>query len=135
MPASFFDSNVLLYFASSDPAKAARAEQVMRPGGVISVQVLNEIASVARRKMKLSWAETHDVLGLVRAQFQVEPLTIETHELGVELAERHRLSIYDSTIVASAILAECDTLLSEDMHDGLVVDGRLTIRNPFRSPN
>lgn len=133
MPASFFDSNVLLYFASSDPIKADQAEAVMRQGGVVSVQVLNEIASVARRKMKLSWAETHDVLMLVRAQFDVQPLTLETHELGMQVAERHRLSVYDGMIVASALLAGCDELLSEDMHDGLVVEGRLTIRNPFRA--
>jgi predicted nucleic acid-binding protein len=49
MPASFFDSDVLLYVASRDPEKASKAEQILAHDGSISVQVLNEVANVARR--------------------------------------------------------------------------------------
>lgn len=52
---SFFDTNVLVYLASDDTAKADRAEATIAGGCAISVQVLNELANVARRKMKLSW--------------------------------------------------------------------------------
>jgi predicted nucleic acid-binding protein len=45
MPGSFFDTNVLLYIASGDPAKADRAERIIADGGTISVQVLNYGAS------------------------------------------------------------------------------------------
>ncbi|HYE27795.1 MAG TPA: hypothetical protein VEA61_06130 [Allosphingosinicella sp.] len=45
---------------------------------------------------------------------------------------RYKLAIYDAMLVASALLVECDVLWSEDMHDGLVIEGMLTIRNPFR---
>ena len=55
MPGSFFDTNVLLYIAGVDPAKADRAEELIDAGGTISVQVLNEITKVARRKMGMSW--------------------------------------------------------------------------------
>ena len=54
MPVSFFDTNVLLYLTSSDPAKADRAEATLAKGGAISVPVLNELASIARRKMRMS---------------------------------------------------------------------------------
>jgi predicted nucleic acid-binding protein len=57
MGLSFLDSNILLYIASSDPAKADRAEALVAGGGHISVQVLNEVTAVARRKMGLSWAQ------------------------------------------------------------------------------
>ena len=43
----FFDSNVLLYLASNDVAKANRAEALLADGGTISVQVLNEMSNVA----------------------------------------------------------------------------------------
>ena len=66
MPASFFDSNVLLHVASGDPDKADKADEILAEGGAISVQVLNEIANVARRKMQLGWRETHEFLSLVR---------------------------------------------------------------------
>ena len=59
------------------------------------------------------------------------PLTFELHDRGLELADRWELSVYDSMIVAAALHAGCDTLYSEDMRHGLVIDGRLTITNPF----
>ena len=58
MAGSFIDTNVLVYTAASDPVKADRAEAVIGQGGAISVQVLNELANVARRKMKMSWQDT-----------------------------------------------------------------------------
>ncbi len=58
-------------------------------------------------------------------------LDLDLHRLGVRIAERQKLSVYDGMIVAAALIAECDILYSEGMHDGLVVDGRLRIVNPF----
>ena len=132
MPSSFFDTNVVLYLASGETAKADRAERMIAAGGTISVQVLNEIANVARRKMRMTWSETHAFLSTIREALQVEPLTVETHETGLALAERYGLSIYDAMIAASALLAGCDTLWSEDMHHGAVLDRRLRIADPFR---
>jgi predicted nucleic acid-binding protein len=133
MPGSFFDTNILIYLASNDATKADRAEAIVREGGAISVQVLNEVANVARRKMKLSWQETRGFLSSLRELLTVHPVTIDTHELGLALAERHQLSIYDALIAASALLAECDRLWSEDMQDGMAIDSRLRIVNPFRT--
>ena len=132
MHASFFDSNVLVYIASGDAAKADRAETVLAAGGAISVQVLNEIANVARRKMRMSFTDTHAFLGMLRGLLTVHPLTIETHATGLALAERYGFSIYDAMIAASALRAGCDTLLSEDMRHGMALDGGLRIVNPFR---
>ena len=133
MPASFIDSNVLLYLASNDPAKASRAEAVVESGGTVNVQVLNEVASVARRKMGMSWTEVRDFLGALRLLLDVQAVTIETHDLGMELAERHEFSIYDALIVAAALQAGCETLWTEDLNHGQRVEGRLRIANPFRS--
>jgi predicted nucleic acid-binding protein len=133
MPGSFFDSNVLVYLASQDSAKADRAEAVLDDGGAISAQVLNEIANVARRKMRMSWQETRGFLDSLRGLLAVHPVTVETHELGLELAERYNLAIYDAFIAASALLAECDRLWSEDMQDGLAIERKLRVVNPFRA--
>jgi predicted nucleic acid-binding protein len=133
MPGSFIDTNVLVYLASGDPAKADRAERIAAAGGTISVQVLNELANVSRRKMGLSWIETHAFLLTVRALLAVEPMTSDGHDLGLAIAERYGLSIYDAMIAASALQADCDTLWSEDMHDGLVIENRLRVSNPFRA--
>lgn len=133
MSGSFFDSNVILYDVSLDLTKAARARALLEVGGTVSTQVLNEIANVTQRKMKLSWAETHLFLQIVRTLLNVRPLTIEIHDKGLALAERYQLSVYDAMIAAAALEARCDTLWSEDLHDGLVIDGKLTVRNPFRA--
>jgi predicted nucleic acid-binding protein len=126
----FFDTNVLLYMVSGDPAKADRAEALIGAGGVISVQVLNEFASVASRKLGLQFTEIREILTTVRAACSVEPLSVQTHELACDLVERFRLSFYDGVIVAAATLAKCTTVYSEDMQNGQVI-GSVTIRNPF----
>jgi predicted nucleic acid-binding protein len=131
MPGSFLDSNIVLYLASEDLAKADRAQELVAEGGTISVQVLNEIANVSRRKMGLSWAETHNFLLMIRGLLEVKPITIEIHDVGISLAERYQLSVYDSMIVSAALSAGCDTLLSEDLQDGLLINGRLRVLNPF----
>lgn len=132
MPGDFFDTNVLLYMASGDLKKADRAEGLIRNGGIVSVQVLNEIASVARRKMWLSRDETRGFLGLIRGLLRVEAITVATHETGLVLAERYSLSIYDSMIVAAALLTGCDRLWSEDMQHGMMIDRGLRVVDPFR---
>ncbi len=69
---------------------------------------------------------------MLRRKVRVVPLTTETHERGLALAERYGLSIYDALIVAAAALEGCDTLWSEDMHRGLQIAGGPRISNPFR---
>jgi predicted nucleic acid-binding protein len=133
MPASFFDTNVLAYVASGDAAKADRAEAAIAAGGAISVQVLNELTSVARRKMRLSWPDTHALLNTLRDLLTVHPLTVESHETGLRLAERYGFSTYDAMIAASALHAGCDTLWSEDMQHGMTLDEGLRIVDPFRA--
>jgi predicted nucleic acid-binding protein len=132
MPGSFFDTNVLVYIASGDSVKADQAETAIAAGGAISVQVLNEFSNVARRKMRLSWMETHTFLSALRGLLTVHPVTIETHETGLTLAERYSFSIYDAMIAAAALHAGCDTLWSEDMQHGMALDEGLRIANPFR---
>lgn len=133
MPAdkAFVDTDVLLYLFSGDTVKANRAEDILQGECVISVQVLNEFTNVARRKLGLSWAEIDDILGGITSLYHAEPLTLETHRLGRQVAERYQLSLYDAMIIASALLADCGSLYSEDMQHGLVVEKRLTIHNPF----
>jgi len=127
---AFLDTNVLLYLLSDDAAKAAKAEALVLKGGVISVQVLNEFANVARRKLSASWDVVHEALDLMKEALTVEPLSVETHEIALAVAERYRFSIYDSLILAAALGAGCGLVYSEDLQDGQAV-GDLKIRNPF----
>ena len=130
MSQPFIDSNIVLYLLSGDPIKADRAEALLEAGGVISVQVLNEVASLCQRKLKMSWEEIEMLLMVVKSACNIVPLTIASHEKAVEVAKRFQLSIYDANIVASAILSGAGVLLSEDMQSGMNIES-LTIQNPF----
>ena len=129
---AFIDSNVVLHLLSGDAEKADRAEALLQSGGMISVQVLNEVASVCRRKLKMQWVEVEALLLAVKSACDVFPLTLASHERAIELAKRFQFSLYDANIVASALMSGAEVLLSEDMQSGMLVDG-LLIRNPFQS--
>lgn len=112
MPAikAFIDTNILLYLLSADTEKANQAEAIVKQGGLISVQVLNEMANLAIRKLAMPWHEAKEVLDLIMSLCTVEPLTIETHDMGRRVSERYKLSVYDAMILASAQLAGCEIL-------------------------
>ena len=132
MSGDFFDTSVLVYLLSGDAAKADRAEALLRQGGAISVQVLNEAANVSRRKLKMSWRDTRDFLTTLRGLLIITPLTVETHDLGLEISERYGLSTYDAMIAAAATLAGCDRLWSRDMQHGMRIGKGLRVEDPFR---
>ena len=128
----FLDTNVVLYLLSEDAAKADRAEALLAAGGAVSVQVLNEAASVMTRKLKMNLHEIREVLAGVRHYCTVEPLTAEIHDEALDVMGRYGFSVYDSLIIAAAIRAGCDTLYSEDLQDGFRAGAALTIINPFK---
>ena len=127
---AFFDTNILVY-AQETGGKGERARALLERGGVLGVQVLNEFAVVARRKLGKDWEEIgaaiEDVLALVEPPL---PLTMELHVAARALARDHGIAFYDALIVAAALDAGCDTLLSEDLQDGRDLGG-LRIVNPF----
>ena len=131
----FFDTNILVYAAATETPKAIAAQTLVAGGGVISVQVLNEFASVARRKLKWSWPDMREALTDFK-KLCPKPLSmgVGTHDAAAGIAARDGLAFYDALIVASALEGGCATLLTEDMQDGRVMGGRLTIRNPFARP-
>lgn len=131
MSGEFLDTNVVIYLLEADDARANRAGQLVEAGAIVSVQVLNEIVATGRRKRPERWPELCQFLEELRPLLTIVPLSVDTHRLAVDLIGRYSLAPYDASIVASALLAGCDTLWTEDMQDGLIIEGQLTIRNPF----
>jgi predicted nucleic acid-binding protein len=127
----FFDTSVLLYLLSDDTDKADRIENLLSARGIVSVQVLNEFAVVALRKLKMPLNEVREILDTIRAVCAVEPLTIETHDRGLAVCERYRFSLYDSMLVAAALISGASILYSEGLQHGQVIDNQLRVTNPF----
>ena len=128
---AFLDTNILVYSVSADPTRAEVAHQLLRGGGHVSVQVCNEFASVALRKLSMPVAEIGVVLQAVFTTCEVHDLTLETHLGALRLVDRYGFSFYDALLAQSAVTAGCDTLWSEDFQNGFKVGRSLTIRNPF----
>jgi predicted nucleic acid-binding protein len=126
----FLDTNVLVY-ARGDSRNAGVAQDIIAEGGEISVQVLNEFAHVLRRKLRRSWADIEMALADVAIVLPPpRPLTHATHKMAMMISRESGYAVYDALIVASALEAGCDELVTEDMQHGQTVGG-LTIRNPF----
>ena len=130
---AFFDTSVLLYLLSRDAAKADRVEALLAERGMISVQVLNEFAAVAIRKLKMPLPEVREVLDTIRAVCEVEPVTVETHDRALTIVERYGFSLYDSLLIAAALIADSKRLYCEDLQHNQLIDRQLRVVNPFIS--
>jgi len=127
----FLDTNVLLYLLSADSGKADIAEELLRKGGIISVQVLSEFTSVCTRKLKMSYGEIREILLTINMVLDVRDLTPVIHEAALDIAERYGYSFYDSMILAAAMNAGCSLVYTDDLHSGQHIQDSLLIVNPF----
>ena len=131
----FLDTNVWLYaLIKSDEVKYAQATQLIEGEANIhsNVQVANEISINLMRKAGKDNPYIQAFLGDFVASYPVAPLTPEELLTAAGLRLDYRLSYWDSLIVAAALQAGCDILYSEDMQNGLRINGCLQIVNPFK---
>lgn len=134
---AFLDTNVLLYAVSRVPEDARKRERAwaLIDGGdlALSMQVLQEFYNQATRPTRpdrLTHEETMEFMDKWR-RFPVQETTLALLDRGFEIHRRHRFSFWDSMIVAAARAQGCDTLWTEDMDDGRIVE-RMRVANPFR---
>lgn len=133
----FVDANVFVCARDPrDPAKQRRAADWIEAlwnerTGRTSTQALTEYYVTLTRKLRPAVAPD-DAWDDVRSLLAWRPQPIDESLLphARETERRHRLSWWDSMIVAAAQLQDCSLLLSEDLHDGTVF-GSVTVRNPF----
>lgn len=129
----FLDTNVLVYAFTPSDDKTETAERILLDGGVVSVQVLNEFTSVARTKFRMNWAEIGQAIqGTTIMCPNPIALTYDTYLEARRISERHGFSIWEGSIIASALGAGCTTMYTEDLQHGQHVEG-LRIENPFLS--
>ena len=132
MPAKvFIDTNVVIYSLGSNSVKAALAAPLFAQHPTISTQVLSETANVALKKLALPLSETGKLLAMLEATCIVEIVTPATMQRALEITSRYGFSWFDSLIVAAALDAECDTLYTEDLQHGQIIEDKLTVSNPF----
>jgi predicted nucleic acid-binding protein len=127
----FLDSNVLLYVTDVDERKALIAQKLLLSNPSINSQVIVEVLNVCRREYKYSKDDLLNLWGNLVEDCKIIPITYQTHLKAIELVKKHRFQLFDSIIVASSLEAGCEILYSEDMQNGLIIERKLTIINPF----
>lgn len=130
----FADTNVALYAVDADAAKREKALAILALRPFISTQVVNEYLNVLRVKRKLDHADANALARALMATSEVVAVTAGITEQAMQVGERYQINHWDALIVAAALVSGCDTLYSEDLQDGQVFEGRLTVRNPFARP-
>ncbi|MCC6726893.1 MAG: PIN domain-containing protein [Saprospiraceae bacterium] len=136
---SFWDSNLWVYLNTSsaraaDRIKKSKLEKLLVASAeiTISVQVLNEIANVLIKKYGQSESEILTRLEALAKQTEIVALTESISFQALSIKSKYKIGWFDSLIVAAALHAECSVLYSEDLQDGLVIDGRLKVTNPIK---
>lgn len=129
----FVDTNIAAYAFGEDAAKKAKARELLAEHPSISTQVVNEFLNICRIKLKIDVAARHRLAQELMAGCDVVALNPAVVEKAMAIEARHGLNFWDCLILAAALLAGCDTLYSEDMQDGQVFEGRLTVVNPFQT--
>lgn len=132
----FVDTNVWLYalIVNDDAQKHQIAAEIVQGGNVVvSTQVINETCVNLLRKTNLSETQLYDLIVSFYAKYEVIATEVQVLLRASRLRAQYSLSFWDSLVVASAIESGCNVLYTEDMQEGLTVEGQLTIINPFRT--
>lgn len=134
----FWDTNlwVYLFVKSSDAADLQKRQTVktmlsQQPDIYVSAQVLNEVANVLLQKYGFDEMQTTENLERIIKASTIEPLTESLSLHALQLKARYKMSWFDSLITGAALACQCQILYSEDMQDGQVIEGTLTVKNPF----
>lgn len=130
----FLDTNVVVYLYSGDePEKQTAALSLIENNeAIVSTQVLSELANTLSRKFSLPYEVVAQAVAEVQEGSTVSLVMPETIAQALTLAKKYQYSYYDSQILASALLAGCSTLFTEDMQHGQLIENSMTICNPFR---
>jgi predicted nucleic acid-binding protein len=131
----FVDSNLILYVLDRrDPARSEQAKEILLEiakdrSGVVSTQVVNEVANVCTSKLQMSAIEVTNALAVFRS-FALVQHSLEMTVTALKIREDHGLNFWDALIIASAASAGCKTLYTEDLNSGQTIAG-VKVVDPF----
>ena len=134
---AFLDTNIFIYLYSG--TDIGKRQHLMKAINVydrfVSTQVLNEFSSVCIHKTKLPLWDIRAAIAEICKTCKLLKISDVTVMKALDVHEKYGYSYYDSLMIASALEHNCQYLLTEDMADGQVIEGRLTIRNIFADEN
>lgn len=127
----FIDSNIWLYLFDVDLSKKSKALSLLKENHFISTQVLSENANVCLRKFNMSIDDVQHHIENLSHHCSVLEITQKIIFQAFSIHKNYQYSYYDSLIISTALEHDCTMLYSEDMQNGQLINGQLTIKNPF----
>lgn len=128
---TFLDSNILIYLLGQDDIKKNKVTLLLDPNFIISTQVVSENINVCLKKLKFSKEKAFEHGHFLLTKFNVVTIEKTFFPIAFKIASTYQFNFWDSLIIAAALQSDCLQLYSEDMQDGLVIEGKLRIINPF----
>lgn len=126
------DTNVLLYlYDANDHGKRHVSEGIIASNPIISTQVVSEFINVTKRALKLPKQEVLYKCNRIFDRCQIVSIDQDILDHSYYILKKYDFQIFDSIIISSTLAAGCDTLYSEDFQHKQIVEGKLTIINPF----
>mgnify|MGYP001580971307 CR=1 FL=1 len=132
----FLDTNIVIYAFSEDEAQKQSIAFGLLDGeynnALISKQVINELANILLKKFKLSSNQVENAILELDTIVNIVDFDLSTQIKALHVKDKYNLQFYDSLIIATALENRCTILYSEDMHNGMLIENRLKIINPFK---
>jgi predicted nucleic acid-binding protein len=75
--------------------------------------------------------ELDEIIQFFKGNFQIQDLTITILEKAMQIMNTYKYSFWDSMMLASALIYNCEVIYSEDMQHNQIIEGKLKIVNPF----
>lgn len=127
------DTNVLLYaYDNKDLNKQDKAISILLKRPFVTQLVILEFIRVIERKMKMEKKEITKLIIKVISEL-VNPLSqhSDVYSYANFLTQKYNYGLSDILVISDSILNNCSILLTEDMCNGMIVDKKLKIINPF----
>lgn len=130
---AFLDTNVLVYaYSEDDPLKQQQAMAITGASQCwISTQVLTEFVNVFHRKLRVPWPDIQVTLFEIVSGFRVHGNSAATITQATRVAARYGFFWFDLLIISAALECGCETLYSEDLQHGQLIENTLRVVNPF----
>lgn len=127
------DTNIVIYaIENKDKRKVDIALKLLEMNPYLSNHVLSETLRVLSSKRFNMNKE--NIINSVLYLLDFCPLIIndvDIYKSAKFLMKKYQISLFDSVVVAGALLEGCSILYTEDMHNGLLIEKKLKIINPF----
>lgn len=136
MPGKIFvDTNLLIYFISSEESKKKKAKEVLFSSQevYISSQIINEFINVCFTKNLLRFKEIITLVDNFMSALIFSLIEKSTIKKALQIKKDSNYSYWDSLVIASALENDCTILYTEDMQHGQIIKRNLTIINPFKA--